>query len=268
MRIGIPCEKPDLGARVGTRLGTSPYFMVVDLETMAVEAVPHTDESGQSGSGMQVVVLAISKKVDAVLTGYCGPTAEKYLAAGGIEVLTGFNGTVAEALDQYRKRELQKSVPVSRKAGSGGAGISGATLFHALRESSNQFINLIPILVGVVLLIGLFHVFVSRKFISSLFSGNMMADTLWGACIGSIFAGNPINSYIIGGELLAHGVSLFAVTALIMSWVSVGLVQLPAEISALGGRFALARNALSFVLSIAVSFSTVIVLDWVKGLFL
>jgi hypothetical protein len=80
-----------------------------------------------------------------------------------------------------------------------------------------------------------------------------------------ISSGNPINSYIIGGELLEYGVGLCAVTALIIAWVTVGLAQLPAEISALGSRFALVRNAISFVLSIAIAFATVGILNFITG---
>jgi hypothetical protein len=108
---------------------------------------------------------------------------------------------------------------------------------------------------------------VSRGLLSSTFSGEIVLDTLWGACFGSILAGNPINSYVIGGELLEHGTSLFAVTSLIVSWVTVGFVQLPAEIKALGRRFALVRIAASFVLSIVIAILTVLVLNLVKGSF-
>jgi DNA-binding response OmpR family regulator len=48
----------------------------------------------------------------------------------------------------------------------------------------------------------------------------------------------------LGGELLAKGISLVAVTALLVSWVTVGSVQLPAEALMLGSRFALYRNLL------------------------
>ena len=265
MRIAISSDKPDLEARVGSRWGTSKYLMVVDLRTMAVEALPNSGVSGQGGGGIQAVVLAISKKVDAVLTGYCSPTAEKYLTANGIEVLTGVSGTVAEVVRQYKKGDLQKHIGVVRKPESGESSIDRLTLFHALKTSSNQFINLLPMLVGVVLLIGLFNAFASKELLSYLFSGNRALDTLWGACFGSIFTGNPINSYIIGGELLEYGVGLCAVTALIMAWVTVGLAQLPAEISALGSRFALVRNAISFALSIAIAFATVGILNFIKG---
>jgi len=263
LRIAISSDKPDLEARVGSRLGTSEYLIVVDLRTMAVEAMPNPGASGQGRGGIQAVVLAITKKVNTVLTGYCSPTASKYLTANGIEVLTGVSGTVAEVVQQYRKGELQKDIGVVRKPESKGFKIDRLTLFHALKNSSNQFVNLLPMLLGVVLLIGLFNAFASKNLLSYVFSGNRTWDTLWGACFGSIFTGNPINSYIIGGELLEYGVGLCAVTALIMAWVTVGLAQLPAEINALGSRFALVRNAISFALSIAIAFATVGILNFI-----
>ena len=267
MKIAISAEGSDLGNKVASRFGTCQYLVVVDLETMALEILPNPGGSGQRGSGVQAVVLSISKEVDTVLTGYCSPTAKRHLSANGIEVLTGISGTVAEALEKYKKGALKKHAGVECKPESRGAWRDNGALVHALRSSASQFINLLPILVGVVLLIGVFNAFVSRALLSSIFSGEMALDTLWGACFGSVLTGNPINSYVIGGELLEHGISLFAVTALIISWVTVGLVQLPAEIAALGRRFALVRNGASFVLSIVIAILTVVVLNLVKGWF-
>ena len=129
---------------------------------------------------------------------------------------------------------------------------------RALRSSGRQFSALLPLLVGVVLLIGLLRAFISEDVVASILTGNTVVDTLIGALFGSIVAGNPINSYVLGGELLKYGVSLFAVTALIVAWVSVGVVQLPAEMGALGRRFALVRCVLSFAASIAIALATVI----------
>jgi predicted Fe-Mo cluster-binding NifX family protein len=263
LRIAISAEGPDLQAKVGDRFGLSQYLVIVDSETMAFEAVPNPGASGQRGTGIQAVVLAISKNVNTVLTGSMSPTAKRHLSANGIEVLTGLCGTVAEVVEKYKKGDLQKHGGVGRKPEARGAEIDKVALVHALRSSANQFAHLLPILVGVVLLIGIFKAIVSKDLVSSIFSGNTAWDTLWGACFGSIVAGNPINSYVIGGELLEYGVSLFAVTALIIAWVTVGLVQLPAEMAALGRRFALVRNAVSFALAIAIAIFTVVVLNFV-----
>ena len=124
---------------------------------------------------------------------------------------------------------------------------------------------MLPVFIGVVLLMGLFNSFVSKEMLASIFHGNAALDTLWGACFGSILAGNPINSYIIGGELLQHGVSLFAVTAFIVAWVTIGLVQLPAEIVALGRRFALVRMTVSFAMSLLIAVITVLTVNLIGG---
>jgi uncharacterized membrane protein YraQ (UPF0718 family) len=134
------------------------------------------------------------------------------------------------------------------------------SLAKALLGAIKSFNTSLPILIGVILLIGLFKVFISKEFITSLFDGQMVSDTLIGAAVGSIAAGNPITSYIIGGELLEEGVSLFAVTAFIIAWVTVGIVQYPAESGILGKRFAAARNILSFILAVLISILSVITL--------
>jgi hypothetical protein len=72
-----------------------------------------------------------------------------------------------------------------------------------------------------------------------------------------VAAGHPLASYVLGGELLTEGVSLLAVTALIVSWVTVGVVQLPAEALLLGRRFAIYRNLICYFFAIAISFLTV-----------
>jgi len=112
---------------------------------------------------------------------------------------------------------------------------------------------------------GLFNTFISKDLLASVFSGNSALDTIRGACFGSILAGNPINSYVIGNGLLGHGVSLFAVTASIIAWVTVGLIQLPAEIAAPGRRFAFLRNTLCFILSIPIAILTVLILNLTTG---
>lgn len=122
----------------------------------------------------------------------------------------------------------------------------------------------IPMLLGIVLLLGLFLTYVSTQFIASVFTGEMFRDTVIGSAIGSIAAGNPITSYIIGGELMKEGVSLFAITAFIVTWVTVSIVQFPAEAAILGKRFAFVRNSLGFILAIIVSIATVMTLRVVQ----
>jgi len=117
-----------------------------------------------------------------------------------------------------------------------------------------------PMILGTILLISLISVLVPKSFYISVFSQNSFLDSLIGSLIGSISAGNPITSYIFGGEMLGQGVGLIAVTAFLVAWVTVGIIQLPAESAILGKRFALFRNFTAFILAIVVAIITVLIL--------
>ena len=255
MRIAISAEGPGLDARVGSRFGTSAYLLIVDSETMKVDAMPNPGALSPSHAGIQAVILAISEKPDVLLTGYLSPTAEKHLGDSGINVVRGITGRVSEAIENYKRGLVEGSVGVGRPKDR--AVPRSELMIRSVKSSARQFANAIPVMGGVVLIIGLFHAFIEKRAVASFFSGNGLMDTFWGAFAGSLFAGNPINSYIIGGEFLERGVGLPAVTAFMVAWVSVGLVQLPAEIHELGKRFALLRNGLSFFLSISIAVITV-----------
>jgi len=128
-----------------------------------------------------------------------------------------------------------------------------STLFKAFKSFGTS----LPIILGVILVLGLFRTFVSKQMLSAVFTGEFLRDTIIGALIGSISAGNPVNSYIIGGELVKENVSLIAITSFLVAWVTVGIIQFPAEATILGIRFACVRNILGYILAILVSIATV-----------
>jgi len=127
----------------------------------------------------------------------------------------------------------------------------------SLRKTVWRFINLLPIIIGMLLLSSLVVTVFPEELSAGLFGINDVLDTLIGASVGSVAAGHPLASYLMGGEFLKSGVSLLAVTAFIVSWVTVGVVQLPAEILMLGARFAIYRNVICFFGAIVVAFITV-----------
>lgn len=129
------------------------------------------------------------------------------------------------------------------------------------KKSLKGLWNMLPILIGVVMLMNLVQQFIPQSIYTQSFSGNNMIDPAIGSAMGSIFASNPIISYVIGGELSAAGVSLVAITAFIVAWVTVGLVQMPAESAMLGKRFSVWRNASAFIFAIIVSIITVSVVN-------
>ncbi len=136
-------------------------------------------------------------------------------------------------------------------------------LKDSLRKTIRTFINVLPIIIGMLLLTSLLITVFPEQISTGLFGNGDIIDTLLGASIGSIAAGHPLASYLLGGELLGGGVSLFAVTALVVTWVTVGIVQLPAEALLLGTRFAVYRNIISFIVAISIAFLTVYTLRFV-----
>jgi len=131
-------------------------------------------------------------------------------------------------------------------------------------KSLKSLFNVVPIMLGIVMLIGIIKSFISFEKVAELFTQKPFIDTILGALIGSVLAGSSINSYIIGKEMLTSGVSLFAITAFLVAWVTVGFVQIPAEKAILGGKFTYIRNILSILLSIIIALLTVWILGVIK----
>ncbi len=133
-------------------------------------------------------------------------------------------------------------------------------LKEAIRKTAKGLGHAIPMIIGILILISLFNTLVPVSSYRILFRGTLL-DPIVGALLGSVVAGNPVTSYIISGDLLKQGISLITVTAFMIAWVSVGVIQLPAEIQFLGKKFALVRNLSAFVLSLVVAFITVMLIS-------
>jgi uncharacterized membrane protein YraQ (UPF0718 family) len=131
-------------------------------------------------------------------------------------------------------------------------------------KSAKSLWKSFPIILSTILLISLISTLIPKTFYTTIFTKNIFLDSFIGTLIGSIFAGNPITSYIFAGELLKQGIGLIAVTAFIVSWVTVGIVQLPAEATILGKKFALLRNLTAFIFAIVVAILTILILGVIK----
>jgi uncharacterized membrane protein YraQ (UPF0718 family) len=132
---------------------------------------------------------------------------------------------------------------------------------EAFGKALRSLTAMTPMLLAVIGLVGLFQAFVSPEMLRALFSGAPFIDTLIGTVVGGVSIGQPVISYIIGGELLGQGISLYAVTAFILAWVTLGIIQLPLEASLFGRRFTIVRNLLSFVFAMLIGFATALTLQ-------
>ncbi|MEN8210491.1 MAG: permease [Thermodesulfobacteriota bacterium] len=135
------------------------------------------------------------------------------------------------------------------------------SFFKILQKNSLAILAIAPLLMGVIGLVGLFQVLVTPKTLSNLFQGNPIIDTMVGTLTGAVASGNPVISYLIGGELLGQGISLYAISALVLSWVTLSFIHLPAEVEVFGGRFTLYRNILAFCFTIITAILTTLTLS-------
>lgn len=163
-----------------------------------------------------------------------------------------------ENLQNFKIKELAQLIKIREKMKE------DKSLKEAFIKALKGFVSMLPLLFSIILLLGLFEVFISKQMLISLFTANNFLDTIIGTSLGAVLAGNPMVSYILGGEFLDAGISLFAVTAFILSWVSLGVVQLPAELEVFGFRFTFLRTLLTFIFTILVSISTVAIINWVN----
>ena len=132
---------------------------------------------------------------------------------------------------------------------------------QALAGALKSLFAIAPMLLAVIGLVGLFQATVTPQMLRSLFSGVPLHDTLIGTFVGGVSVGQPFFSYIIGGELLKEGIPLYAVTAFILAWVTLGVVQLPLEWALFGSRFTIIRNLLSFIFALLIAWATAVTLD-------
>jgi len=152
-------------------------------------------------------------------------------------------------------KEINKNIKIQMKFK-----INSKRLNFSLLKATKSLWNSTPIILATLLLVSLLKAAVPLSFYLKIFSDNAFFDSIIGTAVGSISAGNAITSYIVSGELLKQGISLFAVTAFMVAWTTVGLIQLPAESAILGKKFAIFRNTNSFILAILVSIITVLLL--------
>jgi predicted Fe-Mo cluster-binding NifX family protein len=107
MKLCITAEGDTPEAAVDPRFGRAAFFIVYDTETDAWHAVDNAQNlQAASGAGVQAGQNVANLGVDVVLTGHCGPKAFRTLGAAGVQIVVGVEGTVADAVAQYKAGSL------------------------------------------------------------------------------------------------------------------------------------------------------------------
>lgn len=119
---------------------------------------------------------------------------------------------------------------------------------QSLKMAGTSLLKLLPLLVAVFGLVGLFQEFLPPELVTQwLGESSGVSGLLVAAAAGAVAIGPPLAAYPLAGSLLDAGAWPPAIATFIISWISVGIVTLPFEAQTFGSRFALLRNGISFI---------------------
>jgi predicted Fe-Mo cluster-binding NifX family protein len=108
MKVAVTSSGKTLDSSVDPRFGRAPYFVVVDVESGAFGVHDNARNlNAAQGAGVQSAATVSDLGVDAVITGHCGPNAFRALKAAGIAVVVGAQGSVKDAVEQFKKGKLK-----------------------------------------------------------------------------------------------------------------------------------------------------------------
>ena len=109
MKIAVTSTGKTLDSQVDPRFGRAACFIIVDTETMDFNVIENESVAAAGGAGISSAKVVIDAGAEAVLTGNCGPNAERTLTTAGVKLYTGATGTVAEAIELFKSGKLTEA---------------------------------------------------------------------------------------------------------------------------------------------------------------
>ena len=109
MKIAITSTGKKLDSQVDQRLGRAAYFIIVDTETMDFDVIENDSVAASGGAGISAANVITDAGAEAILTGNCGPNAQRTLSAAGVKLYTGLTGTLSEAIELYKAGKLTEA---------------------------------------------------------------------------------------------------------------------------------------------------------------
>ena len=108
MKICVSAAAGDLDAQIDWRFGRCPFFVIVEPDTMAFEAVPNENSIDVAGRAFCIAhpETLLNKGVDLVISGNIGPNIYHMFHGAGVDIATVTAGTVKEAIEMYKSGRL------------------------------------------------------------------------------------------------------------------------------------------------------------------
>jgi predicted Fe-Mo cluster-binding NifX family protein len=105
VKIAVTAKGGSLNAPMDERFGRCEYFVIVDSETMAFNAVYNSSAAAAGGAGPSTAREIVKYGAEILITGSVGPNAQQALDAAGIKVVTATQGTVKEVVEGYLRQQ-------------------------------------------------------------------------------------------------------------------------------------------------------------------
>jgi len=135
--------------------------------------------------------------------------------------------------------------------------------WKGIKKGAKQFINILPALLSVIILISIVLYFVSDKVLMEYLGANAGIGAYFSAAIlGAVAILPGFIAYPLAGILVKSGVSLSVIAVFITTLKMVGLLTLPIEKKYFGLKVSLMRNALSFVGALIVGIIMALILNY------
>ena len=110
MKIAVTAKGTDLASPMDPRFGRAPFILIIDLETMQVEALDNSiNVRAFEGAGIQAATMICDRGAEVLLTGYCGPKAFATLEAAEIKVVNDMDGSVLDAVQAFQEGRFSYS---------------------------------------------------------------------------------------------------------------------------------------------------------------
>ncbi len=115
MKIAISSQGETLDSMVDPRFGRAKGFLVYDLATETTEYASNDQNLNiAQGAGIQTAQNVAKTGAQAVITGNIGPKAFSALNQGNIAMYLFTNGTVADAIEAYKKGDLTPTADANK----------------------------------------------------------------------------------------------------------------------------------------------------------
>jgi predicted Fe-Mo cluster-binding NifX family protein len=109
MKIAITSTGKTLDSQVDQRFGRAAYFIIVETQTMDFSVLENESAAASGGAGISAAKAVIDAGAEAVLTGNCGPNAQRTLNTAGVKLYTSVSGTIEEAIELFKNGKLTEA---------------------------------------------------------------------------------------------------------------------------------------------------------------